>query len=89
MNKNIRQNYFLQIKNILNKVDEAGDIANHFRAIVLIGDKSQDEAYSWLHAPIQDMEKLLLHAIRNSDTFAYCVAKALEARYKELKKEKI
>jgi hypothetical protein len=87
MNKNIRQDFFLQVKKILDKADKAADLGNHFRAIVLMGDANRSEAY-WLHAPQEDMEKLLLQAMRNSDLFAYSAAKALELHYEELKKQK-
>lgn len=83
--KNIKQNHFLQVKKILDKVDKSGDNANHFRAIVLMGDKNESQAYSYLHAPQKDMEQLLLHAIRSSDVFAYSVCMALEAYYNESK----
>ncbi len=88
MDKNIKHDYFLQTKKILDKIDKDGENANHFRAIVLMGDKNKSEAYSWLHAPQEDIEKLLLHAIRHSDIFAYSAAKALESRYNELENEK-
>ena len=86
MNKNIRQDFFLQVKKTLDKADKAADLGNHFRAIVLMGDVNRPEAYSWLHAPQED--KLLLQAMRNSDLFAYSAAKALEIHYEELKKQK-
>lgn len=82
-NKNIKQNHFLQVKKVLDHVDKAGENADHFRAIILMGDQSQQQAYSYLHAPQPDMEKLILHAIRNSEAFAYSVAKAMEAYIKE------
>lgn len=85
MNKNIKQDYFSQVKKALDKVDKAGDLANHFRGVVLIGDKNRQQAYSWLHAPQTDIENLLLHAMRTSDMFTYSAAKALEARYNEIK----
>lgn len=88
MNKNIRQDFFRQVKKTLDKADKAADLGNHFRAIVLMGDANRSEAYSWLHAPQEDMEKLLLQAMRNSDLFAYSAAKALELHYEELKKQK-
>ena len=85
-NKNIKQNHFLQVKKILDQVDKQGDNANHFRAIVLMGDQRKQEAYSYIHAPQEDMENLLLHAIRTDDLFAYSVAKAME-RYIEEKEQ--
>lgn len=84
MNKNIKQNYFLQVKKILDKADKAGDLANHFRGIAIIGDKNRSECYYWSHAPKEDLEKMLLHAIREDDVFAYSVAKALETRLTEI-----
>lgn len=87
MNKNIRQDFFLQVKKTLDKADKAADLGNHFRAIVLMGDVNRPEAYSWIHAPQEDMEKLLLQAMRNSDLFAYSAAKALELHYDDLKKQ--
>lgn len=83
MNKNIRQDYFSQVKKVLDKADKAEDIANHFRGIVIIGDKNRSQCYSWLHAPKKDLEKLILHAMRDSEMFAYCSAKALETIYGE------
>lgn len=85
-NKNIKQNHFLQVKKILDHVDKQGDNANHFRAIVLMGDQSKQEAYSYIHAPQKDMENLILHAIRTDDVFAYSAAKAME-RYIEEKEQ--
>ena len=55
MNKNIKQNFLLKVKKVLDEVDKAGDIANHFRGIVLIGDHQESKAYSWLHAPQKDL----------------------------------
>lgn len=81
-NKNIKQNHFLQVKKVLDQVDKAGENADHFRAIILMGDQSQ-QAYSYLHAPQPDMEKLILHAIRSSEAFAYSVAKAMETYINE------
>lgn len=78
MNKNIRKNYFLKVKKILDEVDKDGDIANHFRGIVLIGDKNESKAYSWLHAPQKDLETLILSAMKNSDEFTLAAAKAFE-----------
>lgn len=82
-NKNIKQNHFLQVKKILDKVDKAGENAHHFRAIVLMGDSSQQEGYSYFHAPQKDMEAMLLEAIRTDGTFAYSVAKAMETYVNE------
>lgn len=82
-NKNIKQNHFLQVKKVLDQVDKAGENADHFRAIVLMGDQSQQQAYSYIHAPQPDMEKLILHAIRDSEAFAYSVAKAMETYINE------
>ena len=84
MNKNIRQDFCGQVKKTLDRVDKAGDIGNHFRGIVLIGDKNKSKAYSWIHAPIEDMQKLILSAMHNSDTFTIATAKAFEQYDKEL-----
>lgn len=86
--KNIKQNHLLQIKKVLNQVDKAGDKADHFRAIILIGDKNEQQAFSYLHAPQKDMENLILNAIRNSDVFAYSVAKAMETYCNEQDEQK-
>lgn len=82
-NKNIKQNHFLQVKKVLDRVDKAGENADHFRAVILMGDQSQQQAFSYFHAPQKDMENLLLHAIRTDDTFAYSVAKAMETYINE------
>ena len=76
--KNIRQNFFLKVKKTLDEVDKAGEVANHFRVVVLMGDKNEQKAYSYIHAPQADIEKLILHGLRNSETFAYSIAKAME-----------
>lgn len=86
-NKNIKQNHFLQIKKILDQVDKAGNNANHFRAIILMGDKNEKSAYSYIHAPQEDMEKLILSGLRNSETFACSVANAVEMYIEELQKK--
>ena len=88
MNKNIKQNFFLKVKKVLDEVDKAGDIANHFRGIVLIGDQKESKAYSWLHAPQKDLETLVLSALRNSDEFVLAVAKAFETFYNEQEENK-
>ncbi len=87
MSHNIKQDYFGQVKKILNKVDKAGDNANHFRGIVLIGDKSKSEAYAWLHAPLEDVKNLVLTAMRNSNEFTIATAKAFEVYDKELREQ--
>ena len=88
MNKNIKQNFFLKVKKVLDEVDKAGDIANHFRGIVLIGDQQENKAYSWLHAPQKDLETLVLSALRNSDEFVLAVAKSFETFYNEQEENK-
>lgn len=85
--KNIKQNHFLHIKKILEQVDKAGDNANHFRAIILMGDKNEKQAYSYIHAPQADMEKLILSGLRNSDMFACSVARAVETYFAELQQK--
>lgn len=84
MNKNINSNYFLQIKKILNKVEKSEDAANHFRCIILMGDKQEEEAYSFLHASPDDMKNLILSAMRNSKQFVYAAACAFQQYDKEL-----
>lgn len=88
MNKNIRQNYFLKVKKVLDEVDKVGEIANHFRGIVLIGDKNTSKAYSWMHAPQKELEMLILSALRNSNQFVLATAKAFETYAKELETKK-
>lgn len=84
MKKNIRTNYLLKVKKVLDEVDKAGDTANHFRGIAFIGDAQKKEAYSWVHAPVADMERLMLDAFRHSSTFMLATARALETYCKEL-----
>lgn len=86
--KNIKQNFFLKVKKTLDEVDKAGDVANHFRAVVLMGDKNEQKAYSYFHAPQADIERLILHGLRNSDTFAYSIAKAMETYCMEVEEKK-
>lgn len=78
-NKNIKQNHFLQIKKILDEVDKAGENADHFRCCILMGDSCQPQAYSYMHAPQEDIENMILHGLESSEVFAYSVAKAVEA----------
>lgn len=87
MNKNIKQDYFIQIKKILDKADKDGENSNHFRALILMGDMNRDEGYSWLHAPLKDITTLLLNAMRNSEEFLYASASALEKYNNEFIKE--
>ncbi len=87
MNKNIKQDYFIQIKKILDKADKDGEHSNHFRAVILMGDMNRDEGYSWLHAPLEDIKTLLLNAMRNSNEFLYASASALEKYNEEFIKE--
>lgn len=87
MNKNINQNYFLQVKKILGKVEKSADAANHFRCIILMGDKQEKDAYSFLHATPEDMKNLILSAMRNSEQFTYAAACAFEQYDKELQSE--
>lgn len=88
MNKNVKKNYFLKVKKILDEVDDAGEVADHFRGIVLIGDQQKNQAYSWLHAPQKDLEILILSALRNSDEFVLATAKAFETFYNEQEEPK-
>lgn len=84
MNKNIKQNYFLQVKKILNKVETSADAASHFRCIVLMGDTQEKDAYSFMHAPTEDLKNLILSAMRNSEQFVYAAACAFQQYDKEL-----
>lgn len=86
MNKNIKQNYFLQVKKMLDKVEKSEDAANHFRCIVLMGDSQISKAYSFLHASNEDMKNLILSAMRNSRQFTYAAACAFEQYDQELRK---
>lgn len=87
MSHNIKQDYFGQVRKVLDKVDRAGNNASHFRGIVLMGDKNRSEAYSWLHAPLEDIKNLVLTAMRNSNEFTIATAKAFELYDKELKEQ--
>lgn len=78
MNKNINQNYLLQIKKTLSKVEKSADAANHFRCIVLMGDTQEEDAYSFIHAAQEDLKNLVLSAMHHSVQFAYAVACAIE-----------
>lgn len=85
MNKNIKQNYFGQVRKVLGKVEKSEDAASHFRCIVLMGDSQKKEAYSFIHAPQEDLTQLVLEAMRNSEQFTYATACALESYDKELR----
>lgn len=87
MNKNIKQNYFLQVKKILDKAEKSADAASHFRCIVLMGDRNEQKAYSFMHAPQEDLTNLMLHGFRNSEAFTYAAAKAFEQYDKELREK--
>lgn len=88
MSKNIRKNYFVKTKKLLDEVDKAGELANHFRAIVLIGDQQQSEAYAWMHAPVEDLKNLILGAMRTDGGFVLAVARAFEEYYNEQEQSK-
>ena len=83
--KYIRQNYFNQIRKITEEVDKAGEHGKHFRCIILMGDASTKQGFSFFHASDGDLQQLLLQAMRNSDTFTYAAACAFEAYDKELR----
>lgn len=87
MNKNINQNYLLQIKKVLKKVEKSEDAARHFRCIILMGDRQEKDAYSFLHATPEDMKNLILSAMRSSEQFTYAAACAFEQYDEELNKE--
>lgn len=84
-NNNIKQNYLLQIKNILKKVEKSQDAASHFRCIVLMGDTQEKDAYSFLYASPEDMKNLILSAMRNSEQFVYAAACAFQQYDIEIK----
>lgn len=84
MNKNINQNYFLQVKKILGKVEKSADAARHFRCIVLMGDQQEPKAFSFMHASQEDMKNLVLAAMRNSEEFVGAAAEAFMQYDKEL-----
>lgn len=82
--KNIKQNFFRHIKRVLDVVEKMGNNANHFRCIVLMGDRQEKQSYSFLHASQEDLKNLLLHAMRHSDTFLLACSEAFEQHYHEL-----
>lgn len=87
MENNIKRNFFRHISRILSAVEKSGDNASHFRCIVLMGDKQEKQAYSFLHASPEDLKNLLLHALRNSEQFAYAAAEAFEQYGAELEEQ--
>lgn len=87
MDKNIRKDLYGKIMKALDVADSIRNTDGHFQGIVLMGDRNRTQAYSWIHASQENMEKLLLQGMRESSVFAYSVAKALEKHYYELKKE--
>nr|WP_297653338.1 hypothetical protein [uncultured Prevotella sp.] len=74
--KNIKQNYLLQIQKVLDKVEKSKDAASHFRCIVLMGDAQEEKAKSFLHASPEDLQNLILSAMRNSKQFTCAAANA-------------
>lgn len=87
MDKYIRKDLYGKIKKALDTADNGRNINSHFQGIVLMGDRKRTQAYSWIHASQENLEKLLLQGMRESSMFAYSAAKALEKHYYELKKE--
>lgn len=90
MNKNIKQNYFRHILKVLNVVEKMGGKAKHFRCIVLMGDQQEQKAYSFFHAPKEDLKNLVLHGFRNSEEFVEATADAFmqyQAELEEKEKE--
>lgn len=87
MNKNINQNYFLQVKKVLNKVEKSTDAARHFRCIILMGDQQEQKAYSFMHASPEDLKNLVLCGLRSSNEFVTAVADAFMQYDEELNKE--
>ena len=85
--KNIRQNYFNQIRKVTEEVDKAGEHGKHFRCIVLMGDRTIPKAYAFMHASPEDLKNLILNAMRNSDQFTYATARAFEEYDKELREK--
>lgn len=85
--KNIRQNYFNQIRKVTEEVDKAGEHGKHFRCIILMGDASTKQGFSFLHASDGDLQQLLLQAMRNSNAFTYAAACAFEAYDKDLREK--
>ena len=85
--KNIRQNYFNQIRKVTEEVDKAGEHGKHFRCIILMGDASTKQGFSFLHASDGDLQQLILQAMRNSNAFTYAAACAFEAYDKELREK--
>lgn len=88
MKKYIKQNHLLQIKKVLKDVDKSKNNAHHFRAVVLMGDQRETEGFFYVHAPQQDIEKLVLNAMKCNDIFAYSVARAFDTFCDELENEK-
>lgn len=85
--KNINQNYLLQIQKILDKVEKSKDAASHFRCIVLMGDKQEKQAKSFLHASPEDLKNLILSAMRNSMQFTMAAADAFMQYNAELEEK--
>lgn len=83
--KNIRKNYFNQIRNVTEEVDKAGEQGKHFRCIIIMGDANIKQGFSFIHASDGDLQQLLLNAMRNSNAFTYAAASAFEAYDKELR----
>lgn len=86
-NKNIKQNYFRHIFKVLNVVEKMGGKAKHFRCIVLMGDQQEQKAYSFFHAPKEDLKNLILHGFRNSKEFVEATADAFMQYDKELQEK--
>ena len=76
--KNIRQNYFNQIRKVTEEVDKAGEHGKHFRCIILMGDANTKQGFSFIHASDGDLQQLLLHAMRHSNAFTYPAQCALD-----------
>ena len=76
MNKNIKQNYLLQIQKILDKVEKSNDAASHFRCVVLMGDAKEKKAKSFILASPDDLKNLILSTMRDSNEFVTAAANA-------------
>lgn len=85
--KNIRQNYFDQIRKVTEEVGKAGEHGKNFRCIIFMGDASTNQGFSFLHASDGDLRQFLLQAMRNSYAFAYAATCAFEAYNKELREK--
>ena len=87
-NKNIKQNYLLQIQKILDKVDKSKDAASHFRCVVLMGDVQEEKAKSFIFASKEDLKNLILSTMRDNREFVTATANAFMQYDTELEEDK-